>query len=338
MFNLTNISYLNSVLLANMRTTYLLDALRLYLTTPIAIIGTILNTISIFILSTKSFRKIKIFKIMKVYNLASLIITFGLSFSFLVAPYIFFDLSTSIITRIYSCSLKNWIFLLFFFYGNCLDILMNLERALSYSNGYQKIKQISPYLICSIVLIMCMIIHIPSDLALTFTPADQITKMILIVSYIIEGPIVMILVIGSNILAYISYKSFMKRKQESTNVNRSAELTEIEKRKQAKTEKMNKKLLMMTIYSTIFSIIIHLIQFGAQLIIFAFNSKISLLLFAWIYFIYSSIIIFKHFFTIFFYYFFNQNFKVKLLSLIGKKGRNNLNVPSRSNNNNIQNR
>jgi len=355
MFNLTNISYLNSVLLANMRTTYLLDALRLYLTTPIAIIGTILNTISIFILSTKSFRKIKIFKIMKVYNLASLIITFGLSFSFLVAPYIFFDLSTSIITRIYSCNLKNWIFLLFFFYGNCLDILMNLERALSYSNGYQKIKQISPYLICSIVLIMCMIIHIPSDLALTFTPADQlyiklrlcystefatnsITKMILIVSYIIEGPIVMILVIGSNILAYISYKSFMKRKQESTNVNRSAELTEIEKRKQAKTEKMNKKLLMMTIYSTIFSIIIHLIQFGAQLIIFAFNSKISLLLFAWIYFIYSSIIIFKHFFTIFFYYFFNQNFKVKLLSLIGKKGRNNLNVPSRSNNNNIQNR
>ncbi len=47
----------------------------------------------------------------------------------------------------------------------------------------------------------------------------------------------------------------MKRKQESMNNNRSAELTEIEKRKQAKTEKMNKKLLMMTIYLTIFSII-----------------------------------------------------------------------------------
>jgi len=58
--------------------------------------------------------------------------------------------------------------------------------------------------------------------------------MILIVSYIIEGPIIMILVIGSNILAYISYKSFMKRKQESTNVNRSAELTESEKRREDK--------------------------------------------------------------------------------------------------------
>ncbi len=58
----------------------------------------------------------------------------------------------------------------------------------------------------------------------------------------------MILVIGSNILAYISYKSFMKRKQESTNVNRSAELTEREKRKQAKTEKMNQKLLICSLF------------------------------------------------------------------------------------------
>jgi len=58
-------------------------------------------------------------------------------------------------------------------------------------------------------------------------------------SYFIEGLIVMILVIGSNVLAYISYKSYMKRKQEFTANNRSAE---IEKRKQAKNERMNKKL------------------------------------------------------------------------------------------------
>jgi len=229
-----------------------------------------------------------------------------------------------------------------FFYGNCLDILMNLERALNYSNGYQNLKKISPYLICFIVLIICIIINLPSNLALTYTPDDQlyikltlcytttfatmpVTKVILIVSYIIEGPIVMILVIGSNILAYISYKSYMKRKQESMNNNRSAELTEIEKRKQAKTEKMNKKLLMMTIYLTIFSIISHLIQFGSQLISSVFNSQINSILFGWSRLIFLFIAIFKHFFTIILTKALRINFYIK-------KNPNICNTASRSNN------
>jgi hypothetical protein len=270
MSNSTDISYLNNLLLANMRTTYLIDALRLYLTTPMAIIGTLLNTISIMILSSKSFRNINYYKLMKVYNLISLLIRFGSFFTFLFTPNILFELTISKIARIYCCNIINYIFIMLFFYGNCLDILMNLETALNYSNGYQNLKKILPYLICFIVLIICIIINLPSNLALTYTPDDQlyikltlcytttfatmpVTKVILIVSYIVEGPMVMILVIGSNILAYISYKSYMKRKQESMNNNRSAELTEIEKRKQAKPEKMNKKLLMMTIYLTIFS-------------------------------------------------------------------------------------
>jgi len=105
----------------------------------------------------------------------------------------------------------------------------------------------------------------------------------------------------------------MKRKQESMNNNRSAELTEIEKRKQAKIEKMNKKLLMMTIYLTIFSIISHLIQFGSQLISSVFNSQINSILFGWSRLIFLFIAIFKHFFTIFFYYYFNKSFKNKFL-------------------------
>jgi len=189
MSNSTDISYLNNLLLANMRTTYLIDALRLYLTTPMAIIGTLLNTISIMILSSKSFRNINYYKLMKVYNLISLLITFGSFFTFLFTPNILFELTISKIARIYCCNIMNYIFIMLFF-----------------------------YLICFIVLIICIIINLPSNLALTYTPDDQlyikltlcytttfatmpVTKVILIVSYIIEGPIVMILVIGSNILA-----------------------------------------------------------------------------------------------------------------------------------------
>ena len=147
----------------------------------------------------------------------------------------------------------------------------------------------------------------------------------------------MILVIGSNLLAYISYKSFIKRKQQTTNNNRSAEFTEREKRKQDKIEKKNQKLLIMTIYLTIFSVITHLIQFGAQLLIFVFNSRISSILYGWTNFSYLFIAIFKHFFTIFFYYYFNLNFKRMIsCNIMCIKRPNNLNSASRFNNNNIQ--
>ena len=289
---MSNLSYLNSLLLANIRSTYLTDALYLYLMVPMAIIGTFLNMINIFILTKKTFTNINIYKIMIVYSLNSFIISFITIFSgLLFNPHILFDLSISEIGRIYTCYISTLIIPMFYFYGNCLDILMNLERALSFSSKYQKLKQTSPYLICFIVLIVCIIIHLPSDFSRNHVPNDQlyvtlrlcsitqfatasITQMILIVSYIIEGPIVMILEIGSNLFAYISYKSYMKRKEQLTinnNNGRSTELTESEKRKQAKTEKMNQKLLMMSVNLTLFSILSHIIQFLCKFIGFCMD-------------------------------------------------------------------
>jgi len=355
MSNLTNISYLNSLLLANIRSTYLTDALYLYLMVPMAIIGTILNIINIFILTKKTFSNINIYKIMIVYSLNSFIISFITIFSGLFFnPHILFYLSISEIGRIYTCYISTLVIPSFYFYGNCLDILMNLDRALSFSNKYQKLKQTSPYLICFIVLIICKIIHLPSDFSRNHVPNDQLyvtlrlcsitqfataslTQTILIVSYIIEGPIVMILEIGSNLLAYISYKSYMNRKEQlainNNNNNRSTELTESEKRKQAKTEKMNQKLLMMSVYLTLFSILSHIIQFGSQLILVIFNSYVSKLVFAWVFFISSYVIVFKHFFTIIFYYKFNLNFKRTLLSFICKNNKENNRTVTVINNN-----
>jgi len=112
----------------------------------------------------------------------------------------------------------------------------------------------------------------PIDLAQTFTPDDQLytrlrlcyltsfaiksdTQKLLLTSFIIEGPVVMILAIGSNILAYASYKAFMKRKSMSTtaafNVNTQrlaitthvVELTEIEQRRQAKNDHLFNNIL-----------------------------------------------------------------------------------------------
>jgi len=230
MVNSTNMSYLNSLLLANIRSSYIKDSLNLYLIEPMGIIGTLLKLIAFTILSKKTFSNHNIYKLMKINNLISLGITFIISFIFLFTPAVLFELSISKIGRIYICSIIPWFYLLLFLYGNCLDILMNLERALSFSDGYQRIKQIPTYFICFIAFILCAIIRIPSDLAYTYTSDDELYiklrlcyltsfglkpagKMILLASFIIEGPIMMILVIGSNLLAFVSYKRFMKRKK-----------------------------------------------------------------------------------------------------------------------------
>ena len=175
------------------------------------------------------------------------------------------------------------------------------------------------------------------------------TQMLLLVSFIIEGPVVMILAIGSNLLAYASYKAFMKRKSMTTsvafNVNRqqlaintrAVELTEIEKRRQAKKEKKNKKLFNMTIYLTISSILLHVIQFGAQLIIFVFSSFISASVYSWATFAYIFMIILKHYITIIFFYYFNSNFKTALKKLFCCSCCRSNNGPSANINNNNNN-
>jgi len=254
-------------------------------------------------------------------------------FYFLDIPYIFFELSISLLNRIYSCYLANCFFLFFFFYGNCIEILINLERVLSFSLKFEKFKKLSPYLICFIVFIICVLIHLPSDLSVSYTPNEElfiklnmcyatsfatqpITRLILLISIIIEGPVVMILAIGSNILAFVSYKSFLKIKQTTLELTRfgnnnranNHQLTEIEQRKIVKKEKMDQKLFKMTVYLTAFSIITHLIQFSAQLILILFRMN-NKLVYSWIYFMFSFMVLIKNFCSIFFFYHFNIKFK-----------------------------
>jgi len=92
MSNSTNISYLHSLLLANIRFTYLTDSLNLYFIVPMAIIGTFFNFITFKILYKKPFRNINIFKLMFIYSLVSFLTIFYMIFYFLDIPYIFFEL------------------------------------------------------------------------------------------------------------------------------------------------------------------------------------------------------------------------------------------------------
>jgi len=137
----------------------------------------------------------------------------------------------------------------------------------------------------------------------TWSPLGNI---LLMASFFIQGPIVLIMEISTNIMAFISYRRFLKRKALTKNQNKGNETAQTKK-----NDKINKKLLYMTFYMSIFSVIIHLIAFSAQFIIFCFDVTDQLA--AWFIFIGLFIIAIKNFLNIFFFYNYNTQYRNSLI-------------------------
>jgi hypothetical protein len=228
--------------------------------------------------------------------------------------------------------LQSYISVFFFFYQNTLDIFISIERTLSFSTGFKNFKNISPYLICFIVFLMCGLVNLPNflvynivsdeDLYIKFKYCEKSAftqssfgKILLIISFVVQGPIVLIGEITTNIISMVSFKSFMRRKAELNAQRLSVNESELERRKRLKIEKMNRQLLFMTFYLGIFSALNHVVQFSSQFVLFIFNLSPSVG--AWFIFIFAFAVSLKNFSNIFFYYHFNKQFRYYFSKLLG---------------------
>ncbi len=143
-----------SEFLANIQINQYTDLLSLYLLVPLAFFGTIFNLMSFGIFCKKAFNQISLFKYMRVYTFSSFIVSFSLVFFFFFAPFTFYELSISYISRVYICKItQSYVTMLFFFYQNSVNILINIERALNFSNEFVRFKKVSPYLLCFIAFL-----------------------------------------------------------------------------------------------------------------------------------------------------------------------------------------
>lgn len=296
-----------------------------YVIVPMSILGTLFNVISLLIFFKKSFRSIALFKYMQVYTATSLVITSSLIFGFYFNVTQLYEIATSYSARIYKCLIiPSYVVTFFFFYGNVMDILINVERALNFSNRFPRFKKMSPYVTSSIALVICLIMNLPNffifeivedkDLFIKFrlcVPSkfnlSTIGKILQIISYILGGPVVLILEIASNIVSMICFRNYMKRKSTlQTNKN----MDKKQRRKQKKIDKMDKKLLFMTFYLSGYSILMHIVQFASQIIIFILGT--NPILSSVFTFLYAFVMSLKHSTNIFFYYHFNTNFRRSL--------------------------
>ena len=325
--------HLKLLFLKGIRSSYTTDMLILCVIVPMGILGTIFNTICLIIFMKKSFKKIGLFKYLIVYTASCIIVAFSQIFFFYFSAYQFYDLAMTYFGRIFKCYIAaSSVTPFFFFYGNVIDVLINFERAINFSYKLQRIKQISPYKICFVAFIVCLFINIPNNLAQEVVPTEElyiklrycyetsfsvkpIGRILLYLSFIIEGPVLLILVIVSNILSIVSFKSFVRRKA-ATQINDIQNLSRLNLKKKKKMEKLDKNLLWMTFYLTLFSFIILVIQFIAQLIIFIFINFFDRPTSGWLIFLFIFIMAVKQFSNIFFYFHFNRNFRKTILSYL----------------------
>ncbi len=156
---------LKSEFLASIQFNPYTSSLSLYLIVPLASFGALFNLISLLIFCKKSFNQLALFKYIRVYTFSSFIVSFSLIFYFFLTPYTFYELSISYIARVYICKiLQSYGTVFFFFFQNTLDIFINIERALSFSNGFKRFKKLTPYFVCFMVFLFCILIHGPNFL------------------------------------------------------------------------------------------------------------------------------------------------------------------------------
>ncbi len=292
---------------------------------PISILGTFFNIISLLIFLKKEFRKISLYKYMQIYTWASLSVTASSLFGFCLNLNDFFEFAISLPGRIYRCYLVSSFIGLIFFFANVLEIFMNVERAINFSTSFQTFRNISPYKISSIIFLCCLIVNLPSNFNyemvadnLIFvifrlcipTPfgLSSLGKSLLIISFFIQGPVVVIVTIISAVVSLKSFRNFKKRKNDLTQrrANR-VNLNETEIRKREEIEKIERKLFKMTFYLSIYSVIVHSIQFAAQIIIFV--APMGLIIPTIFSNLYGTIISLKLSTNVFFYYKYNSNFR-----------------------------
>ena len=300
-----------------------------YVLLPISSLGTLFNMISLSIFLRKEFRNISLYKYMQIYTWASLCVTSSSLFGFCLNLNDFFEYAISLSGRIYRCYVLSSFIGLFFFFANVLEIFLNVERAINFNNNYQTFKRISPYKICAAMFIFCLLVNMPANFAYQIVADDfifvifrlcvptpfglsSLGKTLLILSYIIQGPLVVIITIVSAIKSLISFRDFKNRKSVLVRKARTLNVDETALKKQEKIDEIEKNLLKMTFYLTVYSVIVHTIQFVAQIILFVAPTGLNLVIPTIFSNLYGTIISFKLSTNIFFYYKYNTKFRSAL--------------------------
>lgn len=141
--------------------TWALDSIYLFIVTPVAFLGVILNFFSLFVLCQNFFYKNKIYIYFRCIALNSAIMNLVESGIFVCSTYRYFDFSNTYESNIFGIHVYIPISNTCYLFGSCLDILVNLERCSIFESKLQRLFTYQTKYVCMISFIFCVIISLP---------------------------------------------------------------------------------------------------------------------------------------------------------------------------------
>jgi hypothetical protein len=139
----------------------LLDSLYIFLLTPTALIGLILNLIGFYVFCKLKTRQTKLYIYLRLYTFNSATMSLLCCFAFTTLSPSYFPYFSSTFSKIYRCILLVSPFTTLYFIGNMLDLVIALDRLSIFIKKLRIVTQHSPYKISSSIIIGCVLINSP---------------------------------------------------------------------------------------------------------------------------------------------------------------------------------
>ena len=323
----------------------MVDSIKVYLFTPLALLGVLLNLVCFFVFISKEFRNQPLYSYFRIFTLNSTLIEALQATVFLVKTYEFFDFSNTYASFFYFSFLYRPILSTAYFYGNVLDVLITLERICQLNKKFTILKKASPLLLCFFSLVFCIIINIPSFMInnvsyidLKTSPTESfrlfyfsystfarsfLGKILTYVVYVIRDGFTLIAQVVLGIILIILVKRYANRRKRLFNLgyNSTPDQSSMNSDKAKvstnpmvkKTDsKIDRKVTLMVIFICTLSSVEHLFVLVSAVYFYYIVNSIGIMLSL----VSDFFIILKSLSNFFFFFFFNKIFRDKLKSLL----------------------
>lgn len=289
------------------------DSLYVFILLPLGVLGAFLNSVSLCIISKRSIQRSSVFKYIRIYSCNSVFIS---ATSFLL---LFLSPKNNLTTsyKLIKCLIFPTCPSIFYCFANVLDVLINVNRILSYSRYFRAFRYASAYKISMIAFVFVVMINIPYFFLYDFNIISntncirreffvRITgKLALAFSLLIQGPLLLLSVAATNGMSIIAFRRFYKSKiQNLSSSDSHNSFNDMQKTRIRKNANYEKNILFMTIYMTAFSFLVHLIQFCSQMLAYLVFS-----LSAYFEFLQLFVVLLKQTSNFVFFYCFNKKFR-----------------------------
>ena len=153
---------LNESILVRIGSTWILDSIYMFIISPLGLIGFALNLICFIVLIQIKVKETKLYELLRVYSLNSSIICLICGFMFISYSPRYFKHFADYFAGFYRCRVFIYGVMSLYFFGNCMDILICLDRLSIFVNSIKKLKTfIKWYNLFLFFFIICLLINGP---------------------------------------------------------------------------------------------------------------------------------------------------------------------------------